>query len=257
MNINPIITFANAEICQGEKVVLSEVSFSIHQGEMVYLIGHTASGKSSLLKTIYCDLPLKSGTAIVADYHLESIKRNEIPYLRRELGIVFQDFQLLTDRNVYDNLLFALKATDWDDKTEIEKRIFEVLEKVGLAESVYKMPNQLSGGEQQRVTIARALLNDPQIVIADEPTGNLDPEASATVMTIFKEIIKNGTAVFMATHNYTLIENFPGRVLCCQQGKMHEMFEEQQDIPETFKKSSDFEPYSESAEHELNNESHL
>lgn len=228
-----IIAFENATICHGENIILSDVSFQIYQGEMVYLIGQTASGKSSLLKTIYGDLPLTIGTAKVSDYRLESLKRKEIPYLRRELGIVFQDFQLLTDRNVYNNLLFTLKATDWDDKHEIDKRILEVLEKVNLSNSVHKMPNQLSGGEQQRVAIARALLNEPQIIIADEPTGNLDPEASATVMTLFKDICKNGTAVFMATHNYTLIEKFPGRVLCCQKGKMHEMFEETDDTTTT------------------------
>lgn len=247
METDPIISFNHCEICQGDKVILSDVSFKIFQGEMVYLIGHTASGKSSLLKTIYCDLPLKSGTAKVADFQIENIKRKDIPYLRRELGIVFQDFQLLTDRNVYDNLLFTLKATDWDDKKEMDQRIIEVLEKVGLSSCIKKMPNQLSGGEQQRVTIARALLNNPEIIIADEPTGNLDPEASSIVMDIFSEISKNGTAVLMATHNYVLIEKFPGRVLCCQNGKMHEMVEYQEE-------NADFEPYSNQSESSVKSE---
>lgn len=230
MDKKPIIIFENAEIKQGDKTILSNISFQIFEGEMVYLIGKTASGKSSLLKTIYCDLPFTEGYAVVADYHLPTIKRKDIPYLRRDLGIVFQDFQLLTDRSVYQNLLFTLKAIDWDDAQKIEARIIEVLEKVGLASSIHKMPYQLSGGEQQRVAIARALLNNPQIIIADEPTGNLDPDASNSIMKILQEISQQGTAVFMATHNYTLIEKFPGRVLCCMNGKMHEMVENSEDI---------------------------
>ncbi|MDD4847596.1 MAG: ATP-binding cassette domain-containing protein [Bacteroidales bacterium] len=246
MDKKPIINFENAVIAQGDKTILCGVSFQIFEGEMVYLIGKTASGKSSLLKTIYCDLPLADGFASVADYDLASIRRKEIPYLRRELGIVFQDFQLLTDRTVYDNLLFTLKAIDWDDKEKMEQRILEVLQKVGLSESIHKMPHQLSGGEQQRVAIARALLNEPQILIADEPTGNLDPDASTAIMKILQEISQQGTAVFMATHNYNLIESFPGRVLCCLNGKMHEMFEETESSSNTTPFSET--PYSETTE---------
>lgn len=230
MDEKPVIIFENAAIKQGDKTILSDVSFQIFEGDMVYLIGKTASGKSSLLKTIYCDLPLTNGYALVADYHLPTIKRKEIPYLRRELGIVFQDFQLLTDRSVYQNLLFTLKAIDWNDSQKIDARIIEVLEKVGLASSVNKKPYQLSGGEQQRVAIARALLNNPKVIIADEPTGNLDPDASNSIMKILQEISQQGTAVFMATHNYILIEKFPGRVFCCMNGKMHEMRENYEEM---------------------------
>lgn len=237
MDKKPIIIFENAKIAQGERTILADVSFKIFEGEMVYLTGKTATGKSSLLKTIYGDLPLSSGLATVADYPLSSIRRKDIPYLRRKLGIVFQDFQLLTDRSVYDNLLFTLKAIDWDDTQKMDQRIIEVLDKVGLSDSIRKMPHQLSGGEQQRVAIARALLNDPQIIIADEPTGNLDPETTNSIMTILQEISRHGTAVFIATHNYNLIDAFPGRVLYCLNGKMHEMTEgtetkEQENAPD-------------------------
>lgn len=226
MDKKPVIIFDKVRIIQGERTILSDVSFEIYEGELVYLAGKTATGKSSLLKTIYGDLPLSDGSAMVADYSLQSIKRKEIPYLRRRLGIIFQDFQLLTDRSVFDNLLFTLKATEWDDDQKMEQRILEVLNKVGISESIHKMPHQLSGGEQQRVAIARALLNDPQIIIADEPTGNLDPETSNTIISILHEISLHGTAVVIATHNYTFIDSFPGRVLYCLNGKMHEMLEE-------------------------------
>ena len=218
-----IIQFENSDICQQERVILSGVTFEIEKGEFVYLVGRTASGKSSLLKTIYADLPLRKGYATVCGYKLKTIKRREIPYLRRKAGIVFQDFQLLTDRNLRDNFLFVLKATQWHDKAEMEERIADVLEKVGLQGSEYKMPHQLSGGEQQRAAIARALLNEPELIIADEPTGNLDPAASTDIMEIFSELSAHGMTVFMATHNYNLIKEFPARVLRCVSGILDEV----------------------------------
>ena len=220
MSLDTIIRFENATIFIKDHLVLSDVNFQVNKGEFVYLIGKVGSGKTSLIKSINAEHPLQEGEGYVAEFPLHSIKTNQIPYLRRKLGIVFQDFQLLTDRTVTDNLAFVLKATGWKNRVDIEKRITEVLERVGLAVKGYKMPHQLSGGEQQRVVIARALLNDPEIILADEPTGNLDPETSEDIMNILTGISKNGRAVIMATHNYNLLDKFKARTLRCEDGKL-------------------------------------
>jgi cell division transport system ATP-binding protein len=220
MSLDTIIEFNNVAVFQKEVLVLSSVDISIEKGEFVYLIGKTGSGKSSLMQTIYADLPLKQGSAMVAGYKLESMKNKEIPYLRRKLGIVFQDFQLLTDRTVAENLHFVMKSTGWGDKKKIQQRTQEVLEKVDLGTKGFKMTHQLSGGEQQRVAIARALVNDPEIILADEPTGNLDPETSKGIMNLLFEISKTGRAILMATHNYSLFKDFPSRTLKCENGKV-------------------------------------
>jgi len=222
MALDTIIELNNLSVYQGPVLILSEVTFRIDKGEFVYLIGRTGSGKSSLLKTLYADLPVKEGFATVADFNLSEIKRKEIPFLRRKIGIVFQDFQLLTDRSVNENLYFVMKATGWKDKKQIQERAQNVLEKVGLATKGFKMPNQLSGGEQQRVSIARALINDPEIILADEPTGNLDPETSRGILTLLMNISNSGRAVLMATHNHSLIEQYPARVVSCSGGSLHE-----------------------------------
>jgi len=216
----PVVTLEGADIYQGDKPVLADVNFHIDKGEFVYLIGRTGSGKSSLLKTLYADLWLQTGSAKVAGYELHKIKRSDIPHLRRRIGIVFQDFQLLTDRSVEENLIFVLRATGWTEKADIARRISEVLMQVGLGTSPKKMPHQLSGGEQQRVVIARAMLNEPQILIADEPTGNLDPEVSNQIMEVFKTINNAGTTVLMATHDYTLLEKYPARIVRCEEGEV-------------------------------------
>ena len=215
-----IIQIHNASIFQSYNPVLSNINLEIEKGEFVYLIGKTGSGKSSLLKTIYGDVELMEGTATIAGFQLSPMKEKQIPFLRRKLGIVFQDFQLLTDRSVNANLLFVLQATGWRDKVKIKDRIAEVLEKVGLATKGFKMPHELSGGEQQRIVIARALLNDPEIILADEPTGNLDPETSEEIMKLLFDISNNARAVLMATHNYPLIEKFPARIIRCEGGKL-------------------------------------
>ncbi|PKO99884.1 MAG: phosphonate ABC transporter ATP-binding protein [Bacteroidetes bacterium HGW-Bacteroidetes-9] len=220
MALDTIIELKNLSIFQRNILVLSEVNLSISKGEFVYLIGKTGTGKSSLLKTLYADLPVTEGEAEVAGYNLLAIKRREVPYLRRKLGIVFQDFQLLSDRSVNDNLMFVLKATGWDDKNSMQERIKDVLDKVGLGTKGFKMPHQLSGGEQQRVSIARALLNDPELILADEPTGNLDPETSEGIMQLLFDISRTGRAVLMATHNYALMERFPSRTVKCEAGKV-------------------------------------
>ena len=212
----PIIELANANIYQRDNIVLSDVSFSIGKGEFVYLIGKTGSGKSSLLKTLYAELPATEGTVNVAGFDLTDISRREIPYLRRKLGIVFQDFQLLDDRNVEANLEFVLRATGWYDEEQINQRIDEVLDHVGLKDKRKNMPYNLSGGERQSVAIARAMLNNPDIILADEPTGNLDPETTLDVLKVLLRIADNGTAVLMATHNYGLIQKYPGRILKCE-----------------------------------------
>lgn len=216
----PIIQLENLSVYQKTVLVLSEVTFTINKGEFVYLIGKTGTGKSSLLRTLYADLPVKEGNAVVADFNLLILKEKEIPFLRRKLGIIFQDFQLLTDRSVNANLEFVMKATGWADKDQIKHRIDEVLEKVGLENKGFKMPNQLSGGEQQRVAIARALVNEPEIILADEPTGNLDPETSEGIMDLLMDISRSDRAVVMATHNYALFEHFPSRILKCEYGKV-------------------------------------
>jgi len=225
MPLDTIIEFTNASITQKDHLVLSNVSFTVDRGEFVYLIGRVGSGKTSIIKTINAELPLISGEAKVADYNLAHLKKRQIPYLRRKLGIVFQDFQLLTDRSVYQNLAFVLKATGWHGKKEIEQRIADVLEKTDLNLKGYKMPHQLSGGEQQRVVVARALLNDPDIILADEPTGNLDPDSSADIVKLLQDISRNGRAVIMATHNYTFLKKFPARILKCEKGFLIEMKE--------------------------------
>lgn len=218
MKEDVIIEFRDADICQREQIVLKDVNLSITKGEFIYLIGKTGSGKSSLLKTLYAELPLLKGTGLAAGFDLKKLKNKEIPYLRRHLGIVFQDFQLLTDRTVENNLLFVLKATGWKDKAKINKRIEEVLEMAGMAKKGYKMPHELSGGEQQRIAIARALLNDPALILADEPTGNLDPVTAAALMDLLHKITEKGTTVLMATHNLQLLETYPGRIIKCENG---------------------------------------
>ena len=218
--MDTIIELVNATIYQRENPVLSEVTFSINKGEFVYLIGKTGSGKSSLLKTLYAELPTDEGIVKVAGFDLTDISRKEIPFLRRKLGIVFQDFQLLDDRNVEANLDFVLRATGWYDEEQISNRIDEVLEKVGLRDKRQSMPYNLSGGERQAVAIARALLNDPDIILADEPTGNLDPETTLDVLKMLRKISESGTAVLMATHNYGLIQKYPGRILKCEDHKV-------------------------------------
>lgn len=214
--MDAIIELVNATIYQRDNIVLSNVTFSIGKGEFVYLIGKTGSGKSSLLKTLYAELPSTEGTVKVAGFDLTDINRKEIPYLRRKLGIVFQDFQLLDDRNVEANLEFVLKATGWYDEEQISNRIDEVLDKVGLRDKRKSMPYNLSGGERQGVAIARALLNNPDVILADEPTGNLDPETTLDVLKTLLRISDSGTAILMATHNYGLIQKYPGRILKCE-----------------------------------------
>ena len=225
MSEKSIVQFQNASIFQDDHMVLTDVTFAIAKDEFVYLIGRVGSGKTSLIQTINAELPLKAGTATVAGFELNKLKKNQVPFLRRKLGIVFQDFQLLIDRTVHDNLYFVLHATGWKDKPSILKRITEVLTKVGLENKGYKMPHQLSGGEQQRVVIARALLNEPDIILADEPTGNLDPETSEGIMKVLKDISESNRAVLMATHNYTLLKKFPARTLKCEDGKLSEVQE--------------------------------
>lgn len=218
MDESSVIWFKEASVLHKNKMVLSNVNLELKQGEFVYLIGKTGSGKSSLLQTIYAGIPANGEVTTVCGYDLKSIKKKQIPYLRRKLGIVFQDYQLLSDRSVQENLKFVLKATGWKDKAAISERILEVLSEVGLIAKLNTMPHQLSGGEQQRVAIARAILNKPELVLADEPTGNLDPTTSNEVMRILKNICENGTAVLMATHNYNLIQKFPGRIEKCGEG---------------------------------------
>jgi cell division transport system ATP-binding protein len=198
------------------------------KGEFLYLVGRVGSGKSSLIKTLNAQIPLKEGTGLVAGYDLSKIKKKEVPYLRRKIGIVFQDFQLLTDRSVNENLEFVLKATGWKNRTEIDTRIGEVLEKVGLGIKGYKMPHQLSGGEQQRVVIGRALLNDPEIILADEPTGNLDPETSEGILKLLTDISKTGRAVVVATHNYTLLKKFAARTIKCENGELRDLINDEE-----------------------------
>lgn len=215
-----VVSYRNVEINRKEHAVLHGVTFTLDPGEFVYLIGSVGSGKSSLMKSLYAEVPVVSGDAIVMGYDLMSVNRKEIPYLRRQIGIVFQDFQLLSDRSVYDNLLFVLEATGWTDKALIDKRINEVLSQVGMDKKCYKHPHELSGGEQQRVVIARALLNKPKLIIADEPTGNLDPTTGEHITRLMHSIATQGTTVLMATHNLALVEQFPARVLRCDKGQV-------------------------------------
>ena len=223
-----IIELTGCSIWQQNHLVLSKVDLRVGKGEFIYLVGRVGSGKSSLIKTINAQIPLKEGVGLVAGYDLSKIRKKQVPYLRRKIGIVFQDFQLLTDRSVNENLEFVLRATGWKNKTDINKRIGEVLEKVGLGLKGYKMPHQLSGGEQQRVVIGRALLNDPEIVLADEPTGNLDPETSEGILKLLTDISKTGRAVVVATHNYTLLKKFSARTLKCENGELRDVVNDQE-----------------------------
>jgi cell division transport system ATP-binding protein len=216
----PVIRAKDAYVLQEQNIVLSKINFSVGKGEFVYLIGRTGSGKSSLLKTLYGDLPLRSGEVTVAGYPLHQLRSKDVPFLRRKLGIIFQDFQLFFDRSVDENLRFVLKATGWKDSAAMKKRIAEVLLKVGLGTAGAKMPWQLSGGEQQRVVVARALLNEPLVLLADEPTGNLDPEVAQGILQLFLDINRSGTAILMATHNHTFLNQYPARILKCHQGQL-------------------------------------
>lgn len=215
---NTVIKLENVDVYQQKHLVLTSVNLVIEKSEFVFLIGQTGSGKSSLLKIIYGDLHISSGEGHAGGYDLKKLTEKDVPFLRRKLGIVFQDFQLLTDRTVEENLRFVMHATGWKDKGLIADRIKDVLEKVGLRSKIKKMPHELSGGEQQRVVIARALLNDPEIILADEPTGNLDPDTSEEIMLLLKDISRSGTAVLMATHDYQLIRTFPSRIIKCENG---------------------------------------
>jgi len=221
--LDVIIELKECHIWQHDHLVLSNVNLSVRKGEFMYLVGRVGSGKTSVIKTLNAQIPLKDGIGVVAGFNLSKLRRKDIPLLRRKLGIVFQDFQLLIDRSVHDNLGFVLKATGWKNKNDINARIGEVLEKVGLGLKGYKMPHQLSGGEQQRVVIGRALLNDPDIILADEPTGNLDPETSEGIISLLLEISKTGRAVIVATHNYTILKRFPARTVKCENEKLIEV----------------------------------
>lgn len=232
MALDTIINLENISIFHRDVLILSEVTFSVESGEFVYLIGKTGSGKSSLLRTLYADLPLTHGSASVAGFDLKTLKAKKTPFLRRKLGIVFQDFQLLFDRSANENLLFVLKSTGWKDKKKMDERVQDVLTKVGLETKGFKLPHQLSGGEQQRLAIARALLNDPELILADEPTGNLDPETSLGIMELLKQISDNGRAVIMATHDYNLFDEFPGRLLKFEGGKVYDSMKKKDKIQE-------------------------
>ena len=225
MEDTTLLRLDGVEICRDENVILHDASFTLCNGEFVYVIGKVGSGKSSLLKSLYCEIPISQGDAWLLDYYLCKMKRKDIPYLRRKLGIVFQDFQLLTDRSVIKNLEFVLRATGWKKKSEIKERIDDVLHQVGMHNKGYKMPHELSGGEQQRIVIARALLNDPKLILADEPTGNLDPETSGQIVQLLHDICEKGTAVIMTTHNYTLVHNYPARIVKCENARLGDVGE--------------------------------
>ncbi|PHR69585.1 MAG: phosphonate ABC transporter ATP-binding protein [Lutibacter sp.] len=222
----PVLFLKNASIFQRDNLVLSDVNIEIEKGEFIYIIGKTGSGKSSLMKTLYGDLELQKGEGAIVDFDLEKLKEKEIPFLRRKIGIVFQDFKLLNDRNITENLLFVLKATGWTEKEKMKSKINEVLEKVTMHTKGFKMPFELSGGEQQRIAIARALLNDPELILADEPTGNLDPRTSIEVMGVLEEIHKSGKTILMATHDYALILKYPHRTLKCEGEEIFEVVQQ-------------------------------
>ena len=223
MTNEELLYLKNIKLCLDENIVLQNASLTLQDGEFVYVIGKVGSGKSSLLKALYCEIPIMEGQGFVMGYDLRNIKTKDIPFLRRKLGIVFQDFQLLTDRTVFKNLEFVLKATGWTKKQDIETRINDVLEQVGMPNKGYKMPHELSGGEQQRIVIARSLLNEPKLILADEPTGNLDPETSIQIVQLLHDICKKGKAVIMSTHNYMIVENFSARVVKCENAGLYDM----------------------------------
>lgn len=218
-----LINYANVQLNRNENIILRNVNLTVNRGDFLYIIGKVGSGKSTLMKSMYGELPIEAGSARVFDYELTSIKRRLVPYLRRKIGIVFQDFQLLIDRSVEKNLEFVLRATGWKNKREIKDRINEVLVQVGMQHKTYKMPHELSGGEQQRVVIARALLNSPSLILADEPTGNLDPETGSQIVSLLQEISERGTAVIMSTHNYAIVQAFPGKIMRCENTELEVM----------------------------------
>ncbi|GAA4279251.1 cell division ATP-binding protein FtsE [Aquimarina mytili] len=220
---NTVLSLKDASIYQRESLILSDVNVEVNKGDFVYLIGKTGTGKSSFMKTLYGDLPLLEGEGSIVDFDLPTLQENQIPFLRRKLGIVFQDFKLLNDRTVKDNLLFVLKATGWTDEIAMDDKIDNVLDKVGMKTKGFKFPYQLSGGEQQRIAIARALLNDPELILADEPTGNLDPQTSVEVMEVLQDINKNGNTILMATHDYALLLKYPSKTLKCDGNKVFEV----------------------------------
>lgn len=220
---NPILELKNAAVYQRENLILSDVNVEINKGDFVYLIGKTGTGKSSFMKTLYGDIPLKEGEGSIVGFDLRQLKEKNIPFLRRKLGVVFQDFKLLNDRTIKDNLMFVLKATGWKEKKAVESKIDQVLDKVGMKTKNFKYPYQLSGGEQQRIAIARALLNDPELILADEPTGNLDPQTSVEVMEVLQEINRNGNTILMATHDYALLLKYPSKTLKCDGQKVFEV----------------------------------
>ena len=218
-----VLSLTNVTIYQDHNAVLKDINLEVNHGEFLYIIGKTGSGKSSFMKTLYADLKLTEGEGHFVDYDLKKLRERDIPYLRRKIGIVFQDFKLLPDRSVNDNLIFVLKATGWTDKAEMQDKIDQVLDKVGMRNSANKMPHQISGGEQQRIAVARALLNDPEVILADEPTGNLDPQTSVDVMQLLREINQNGKTIIMATHDYALLMKFPSKTLKCEDGTLFEV----------------------------------
>ncbi|MCK0160400.1 cell division ATP-binding protein FtsE [Allomuricauda sp. F6463D] len=220
-----IVKLQDVAIFQNENLVLNDINLEVNKGEFVYVIGKTGSGKSSYMKTLYADLPLKQGTGEVVGFDLKTLKEKDIPFLRRKLGIVFQDFKLLSDRNINNNLRFVLKATGWTDLKKMDDKIEEVLDKVGMKTKGFKFPHELSGGEQQRIAIARALLNDPELILADEPTGNLDPQTSVEVMKVLQDINQNGRTIIMATHDYALILKYPHKTLKCDGSKVFEVIQ--------------------------------
>lgn len=218
-----LVKYTDVVLNREENTILRDVNFSVVRGDFLYIIGKVGSGKSTLLKSIYAEIPIMSGDAQVFEYQLQKIKRNQIPYLRRKIGIVFQDFQLLIDRSVEKNLEFVLRSTGWNNKKMIEDRIHEVLVQVGMQNKTYKMPHELSGGEQQRIVIARALLNSPPLILADEPTGNLDPETGSQIVALLQSISEKGTAVIMSTHNYSIVQTFPGKIMRCENRHLIDM----------------------------------
>jgi len=220
---NIIIKYKDVELARDRNTILSGINISIAEGDFIYLIGKVGSGKSTFLKSIYYDVPIESGHAEALDYQLERMKKKDIPYLRRKVGIVFQDFQLLIDRSAEKNLAFVLRATGWKNRELIKLRINEVLTQVGMQNKGYKMPHEMSGGEQQRIVIARALLNSPEIILADEPTGNLDPETGNQIVQLLHNISRQGTAVIMSTHNYAMVQKYPGKIIKCEDGELKEI----------------------------------